>query len=214
MKMNIKKYYIYCFLENLYPIYPLYLLMMENEGFNVAGISLLLAIWSVPCVILEIPSGILADRWSRKNMLALGAFLKALCYLTWLLSKNFYFIALGFIFWGISSTLRSGAEEALLYDSLVLEKRESSFDRIYGRGRFLSGASNILAAVTGGIIGKKYGYDTALILSVLSGLITTAVAFSFKEANLYKKQKKTHPQTPCVVPYPSSLKIGGLCSLP
>lgn len=188
--MNVKKYYLYCLMENLIPIYPLYLLMMENEGFSVGKISLILAIWSIPCVILEIPSGVLADRWSRKYMLVLGSFLKTLCYFSWLMSKSFYIIALGFVFWGIGSTLRSGSEEALLYDSLLMEKKEGLFDRVYGRGRFLSGVGNILAAVSGGLIGMKYGFDAALILSVISCLITTAIALSFNEANLYKEQLK------------------------
>lgn len=187
--MNTKKYYIYSFFGSLFPIYPLYLLMMENEGFTVAQISMLLAIWSIPCVLLEIPSGILADRWSRKNMLVLGAFLKALCYFTWFISKNYISIAIGFIFWGIGSAFRSGSEEALLYDSLLKEKKEEQFDRIYGKGNFLSGVSNVLAAVTGGIIGMRYGYNTALILSVASGFISTTIALSFKEVNIYREQQ-------------------------
>ena len=81
--MNTRKYYIYRFFNELMPIYPLYLLMFEAGGLTLAQISLLLAIWSVPAVIMEIPTGILADRWSRKKMLLLGQILKAdhYCYL-------------------------------------------------------------------------------------------------------------------------------------
>lgn len=46
MKMNIKKYYIYCFLENLYPIYPL-----ENEGRSTVHsiISLSQSLYAIVC---------------------------------------------------------------------------------------------------------------------------------------------------------------------
>lgn len=184
--MNIKKYYLYRFFTELMPIYPLYLLMFENNNLSVAQISLLLAIWSVPAVILEIPTGVLADRWSRKNLICLGQLLKAACYLTWIFSNGFILYAFGFVLWGIGSSLRSGAEEALLYDSLITSGQEGMFDRVLGRGRFLSGVSTIIASLIGGFIGMRYGFTLALCLSVLSGMIAAAIAFSFKEVNLYK----------------------------
>jgi MFS family permease len=188
IKMNIKKYYIYRIFEDLMPIYPLYLLMFENKGLSVVEISMLLAIWSIPSVLFEIPTGILADRWSRKNLIVLGGLLKALCYFTWMISDGFLMYAAGFILWGIGGALRSGSEEALLYDSLKTQGEEDRFDAVYGRGHFLSGVSNILAAVSGGLIGAKFGFQTALGLSVLSGLVTSGTALSMKEINLYKEQ--------------------------
>lgn len=186
--MNIKKFYLYWIFKDLIPIYPLYLLMFQNHGLSVAQISLLLAIWSVPCVIFEIPTGILADRWSRKKLIVIGGLFKALCYLIWMNSGHFTLYALGFILWGTGGALRSGSEEALLYDSLKLIGRENKFDKVYGRGRFLSGVSNILAAVSGGFIGMQFGFQAALGLSVISALITSAISLSMEEVNLYKKQ--------------------------
>lgn len=186
--MNIKKYYLYRIFEDLVPVYPLYLLMFESEGLSVARISLLLAIWSIPSVLLEIPTGILGDRWSRKNLIVLGALLKALCYFTWMVSDSFPVFALGFVFWGISGAFCSGAEEALLYDSLKMRGEDDKFDLVLGRGHFLSGVSNILAAVSGGFIGMWLGYQPALALSVCSGVVTAGIAFSMKEVNLYKER--------------------------
>lgn len=185
-EMNIKKYYLYRIFKDMMPIYPLYLLMFEEKGLSVTEISVLLILWSVPAIFLEIPTGVLADRWNRKNLIALGALLKALCYLTWILSDGFVLYAVGFILWGVGGTLQSGSEEALLYDSLKNEGQEERFDIALGKGHFLSGFSNILAAVSGGFIGMRFGYQTALILSVNSGIITAVMAFSMKEVNLYK----------------------------
>lgn len=186
--MNILKYYFYSFFKELMPIYPLYLLMFEQSGLSVGQISALLAIWSVPGVLLEIPSGVLADHWSRRNLLVLGSLLKAGCYLLWLLSQGFWLYAAGFLLWGIGGTLQSGAEEALLFDSLKLECKEDTFDRIYGRGRFLSGSSTILASLLGGYLGMKVGFASALSVSVLFSLISMVAAALMKEVNLYKEE--------------------------
>jgi MFS family permease len=168
------------------PIYPLYLLMFESGGLTLGQISLLLAIWSVPAVIMEIPTGILADRWSRKKMLLLGQLLKAGCYLTWVIADCFGLYALGFVLWGLGGTFQSGSEEALLYDSLKLSNKEEQFDKVLGRGRFLSGISTVLASAFGGFLGMRYGFTPALLLSVLSAFIGAVTVLSMKEVNLYK----------------------------
>ncbi len=185
--MNINKYYWYCFFKELMPIYPIYLLMFEQKGLSLVQISALLAIWTVPGILLEIPTGILADHWSRKNLILLGSLLKAGCYLLWLFSQGFGFYAAGFLLWGMGGALGSGSEEALLFDSLKSERREDSFDRIYGKGRFLSGISTIFASLLGGYIGMKFGFGIALSISILFALISAVIVASMREINLYKE---------------------------
>ena len=192
--MNIKKYYIYNIFNDLMPIYPLYLLMFESKGLSLLQISLLLSIWSVPAVILEIPTGILADRWSRRNMVAIGEMLKALCFFLWMFADGFHLYAVGFVFWGLGGAFQSGAEEALLFDTLKIQNREEQFEQVLGKGRFLHGMSNMLAAVSGGFLGTWFGYQAALGLSIISGLITAGIIFSMKEVNLYKEHRQK-PET-------------------
>lgn len=192
--MNIKKFYLYQMFKDLMPIYPLYQLMFDNKGLSLAHISMLLAIWSVPAVLLEIPTGVIADHWSRRNLMFLGGLLKASCFLVWIFSEGFILYAVGFILWGISSSLQSGAEEALLYDSLKVEGQEERFDLILGRGRFVSGISNLIASLLGGFIGMKFGFELALGLSVGSSLITAGIALAMKEVNLYKENLSEQPE--------------------
>jgi hypothetical protein len=121
-------------------------------------------------------------------MLLLGQILKAGCYLTWIFADCFGLYALGFVLWGIGGTFLSGSEEALLYDSLKLSNKEEQFDLVLGRGRFLSGISTVLASVSGGFLGMRYGFTPALLLSVLSALIGAVTVLSMKEVNLYKER--------------------------
>lgn len=204
--MNIKKYYLYSFFEDLIPIYPLYLLMFESKGLTITEISWLLSIWSLTTVLFELPTGVFADRWNRKNLIVLGCFLKALCYLIWMFSEGFILYAIGFFFWGIGGTLRSGSEEALLYDSLKVMGREKEFEQVLGKGHFLSGISNMLACITGGLLGMKYGFQTALGLSVGSGVLTAGIAFTMKEVNLYKEK---HSKCECCMSKGKQGKLKG-----
>lgn len=170
------------------PIYPLYLLYFESKGMTVRQISALLAIWSLSVVILEIPTGVLGDLLSRRLLIILGSLSKAACYFVWIFSDRFELFALGFILWGAGGALISGAEEALLFDSLKQKGEQESFEVCLGRGRFLSGISNILAAVSGGFIGTYLGIHWALYLSVASGLIAAGIACLYEEVNYYKER--------------------------
>ena len=89
----------------------------------------------------EVPSGALADAWSRKRLYALGELLTAVGYAVWLLCPGYPGFALGFVLWGVGGSLGSGALEALLYDELAAEGRAGVYARIAGR----AGTIEILA---------------------------------------------------------------------
>ena len=48
------------------PLYPLYALLFTDTGLSGGQISLLFAIWSTVGIVAEVPTGALADRFSRR----------------------------------------------------------------------------------------------------------------------------------------------------
>lgn len=66
--------------------YSIEKLFMYSIGFNDASIGLMAAIYAVMSVLMEVPSGVLADRWSRKGVMILSA-------LSMLLSSYFGWIS-------------------------------------------------------------------------------------------------------------------------
>jgi MFS family permease len=106
-------------LSDVVPIYPLYALMFTATGLSIAQISGLFAIWSAVALLTEVPSGALADRFSRRSCLVASDVLQAAGYVAWVLLPGFHGFALGFVLWGFGGSLASGAKEALLYDGLA-----------------------------------------------------------------------------------------------
>lgn len=187
--MNIRIYYFYKLVQNLIPIYPIYLMLFESKGISASQISLLLAIWTVPAILFEIPTGILADHWNRKLMLVIGNSCKAVCYLLWLFSETFTMFALGFLLWGLSEAFCSGSEEALLFDNLKLHKREHQFDEVYGKGHFYNNIGVAISAISGGFLAMEFGMRFVLAVSVLSMLVCIALTTRFQEVNFFKSRK-------------------------
>ncbi|SES88591.1 Major Facilitator Superfamily protein [Natronincola peptidivorans] len=183
--MKVRLFYLYKFLQDFVPIYPVYLLLFESKGISVAEISLLLAIWSVPVVLLEVPAGLLADYWSRKNMMLIAVFLKATGYTAWFISDGFFLFAIGFVFWGASEAFRSGSEEAYLYDTLKEKGEEASFDKILGKSYFYSTVGVTIATLMGGFMAMFLGMKVTLVLSILSMILCSFIVLRFKEVNYF-----------------------------
>ena len=114
------------------PYYPLDALLFLDTGLSTTQISVLFAIWSLTGFVTEIPAGALADRWSRRGVVVLAGFLQAAGFVVWTAAPGFGAFAVGFVIWGISSALVSGASEALVHDVLADVGAESSFARVYG----------------------------------------------------------------------------------
>ena len=70
-------YCLHRFFLDLGLIYPVYLLLLQRQGLSYVQISVLLSVWAGSALLLELPSGILADLWSRKAIIALSMVLKA-----------------------------------------------------------------------------------------------------------------------------------------
>jgi MFS family permease len=119
-------------LSELVPLYPLYALLFLDTGLSTAQISALFAVWSVTGFVTEIPAGALADRWSRRGVVVLAGVLQAAGFVVWTAAPALGPFAIGFVLWGISSALVSGASEALVHDGLADVGAEDSFARVYG----------------------------------------------------------------------------------
>ena len=84
-------------------------------------------------ILAEVPTGALADRFSRRGSLAAAGILQAAGYALWISLPGFAGFAAGFVLWGIGGAVVSGALEALLYDGLAAFGEQDQFARVLGR---------------------------------------------------------------------------------
>lgn len=104
-----------------------------ERGLSDGQISALFALWSFTAILTEVPTGALADRWSRRGAVVLAGALQAAAYVVWVVHPSFTGFAAGFVLWGLGGSLASGALEALLYDHLLAVGAHAEFPRINGR---------------------------------------------------------------------------------
>lgn len=116
------------------------------------GIGLIMAFSVAVKVLLEIPTGAIADLLGKKITLffaflfaAIGELLMARIDSVASVLPAGFFIFLGY-------ALYSGAMEALMYDTLVEEKREADFSKVIGRMTSIAIVMTAVAAIAGGFL--------------------------------------------------------------
>lgn len=172
---------LFSFLDDLILIYPLYAVMFAERGISTAEISVLLFAWSAVAFVLEVPTGGLADRFSRRHLLAGAQLFRAAGFLVWWLVPSFSGYLVGFALWGIESALTSGAFQALVYDELRAKGKEDTYAWLLGR----SESCRLAAQVVGGLLAAVVvtaGFPPVLWASALVGLVAGAVLLSFPNA--------------------------------
>ncbi|MCY1141810.1 MFS transporter [Actinoplanes sp. Pm04-4] len=163
------------------PLYPVYALLFADTGLTTAQVSSLFALWSVVAFAAEVPSGALADAWSRKRLYALGELLTAVGYLLWVLWPSYAGFAVGFVLWGLGGSLSSGSLEALLYDELAAEGRADDYARLAGRGNTLSILAMLAATLVATPAWQWGGYVLVGALSVAAKVAGAALALRLPE---------------------------------
>ncbi len=173
-------FYVFQFFFDLIFLYAVEKLFMLNRGLNLAQIGILLFLWSVMTLLLEVPSGAIADRWSRRKMLILSGFSFSLCYLIWIFSHSFWMFLFGFLLRTIGGTFASGTLQAYVYDFLKYIKAESKFEKIWGRGNAFRTLGIGIAVGLGGFL-SEISYDLTVLLSALSVVVVSLIAFFWPE---------------------------------
>lgn len=91
---------------------------VQNAHMNPFQLVLVGAISEIAAFAFEIPTGVMADTYSRRLAVVVGTFLTGAAFLFVGLISSFLTIAVGLAIWAIGATLISGAREAWITDEV------------------------------------------------------------------------------------------------
>lgn len=189
--------YVAGFFQGFVLWYTVEKLFMRSIGFDDAGIGMMVAVYSVIMLLTETPSGILADRWSRKGMLVIASLALAISSVVGGLSHGIAVYLISACFWGIFYALYSGMYDSIVYDLLFELKGDSAlFQRYYGRIKAWDSVALVSSSLLGGVIAGQFGMRAAYLWTVPLSLLSVVALLFFKEPKLHKAQAavsiKTH----------------------
>jgi MFS family permease len=146
-----------------------YLYYLENDFGQIEFLTLH-AVYSGVIAFLEIPSGYIADVWGRKQALIWGTLFGVFGFMAYAVSAGLLFFLIAEILLGIGQSLISGADSALLYDTLLERKQQQKYIRFEGYITALGNFAEVSAALFVSIIVfssfRSYFYLQSLVASI------------------------------------------------
>lgn len=154
--MRVKLYSLIVFLKSFSSglLVPVLSLLLIDKGASLSNISIIMGVYSLTVVILELPTGILADVIGRKKIFCLSLIVSLLGYSVILIGQGMIFLCIGIMFYGVSRALSSGSFDALFIDSYIETYGRDKLHKITTRLSVLDSLGLSLGALTGGILPK------------------------------------------------------------
>lgn len=152
LKSNITKLYLIKIAKWFMLFMPFMIPFYEENGLTFSQISLLKAIYSISIVINEIPSGYLADVLGRKRTLIMGSVLGFIGFFTYSISYGFIGFLIAEIILGFGQSLISGADSAMLYDTLEDLDKKDEYAKYEGRVISIGNLAETIAGIIGGLL--------------------------------------------------------------
>ena len=121
-KRQIRKFNLYGFLKNLKLFEPFLLYYIFISVDDYLHIGILIAIRELIIYVFEVPSGVLADKYGKKNQLILCFSFYILSFIAFFIGGDFYVFVIAFILYGFGEAFRSGTHKAMIMDYLDNEK--------------------------------------------------------------------------------------------
>lgn len=152
VRNNILKLYAIKIAKWFMLVMPVIVPFYESNGLTLQDIMILKAVYSVVIVVFEIPSGYLADVLGRKNTLIAGALLGTAGYVAYSFSFGFAGFLIAEIVLGAGQSMISGADSALLYDTLAEHEKEEQYTQYEGNTISIGNFAESFAGLAGGFL--------------------------------------------------------------
>jgi predicted MFS family arabinose efflux permease len=182
--VTVKKVYLITLFQTLIPAYVIERLFWQERGMNITMVVYCEIIYALVITVCEIPSGMMADRFGKKRVLIINNILSVIEFSILLFAYDFWMFALACFLTGIGQSLASGSQNALLYDALLLENKQSEFEKIVGRISAISFIGYALAALSGSVLAQVFGFSLNYMVSIISMSMASILTFSLSEPKI------------------------------
>ncbi len=192
LQSNISKVLFINFSYMFLVLIPVIVPFFQQYGLSMEQIYILQSIFAISTVVLEVPSGYVADLLGRKNSLIAAGIFSGCGMLILNFSESFYGFILFELLTAISVSLFSGSDVALIYDTLAQLKHKSfSESAVLGRKIFSSQIGETAASLLGGAL-ALYSLNLPAKIHAITAWIPFLIALTLYEPPRKKMDKLRH----------------------
>jgi len=170
-------------------IVPFMIIFLQSKSLNLTQIGILLGSVSLTNFFMEIPTGVIADKYGRKFSAMLGFFVQYLSFLLMVFTNEFYLLLGLYILSGIGFTLTSGAYDAWIFEYLKSNKKEHLMHNFYSRKISLSYLGLIISGILGGYLAGVIELYWLIIFDTILGIIFLIILASVPDPPILKEKE-------------------------
>ena len=208
---RLRPIYVAVFLQNVALWVPIEKLFMTDIGFDNGSVALMAAAYAAVVPLLEVPSGILADRWSRRGVVLLAQAAMIVSVVLGGLSMNVGTYILAALFLGVFFAMQSGTFESIAYDTVLEETGDSAlFERTIGRIRFVESAGLVVSALAGGLLAEVVPLRATYFITAPFLVAGSVALLGFREPRLHRNEEAEPLRQQVVATYRALLDRGAV----
>ena len=189
LEKNIKRLYLVHIFGNAQFHLVVYTLFLLSKGFSTQQFFLIESAYFLISLLLEIPTGVISDRFSRKWSLVIASVVGIPIIPIIVFSDSFIVVLLAMSVGGIGAALTSGTDTAILYDTLKALDREGEFQQVAGKMGWYASLSMAFAGIIGGLL-AALDMSYAWWAYFAAGQMAMIVKFTLVEPPFFRAAEK------------------------
>ena len=154
---------------------PIWAVFLLSRGLSLAQFGVVEAFLHVGMLAAQVPTGALADALGRRRLLIAAGFFTAAAELGYVYAPGFALLCAAGAVHGVAFALRTGADEAYLFDALAHDDAEAQFPRMLGGMWAVFQFAGAMSFLAGGAI-ASYSRPLAFWLTASCALAASAIA--------------------------------------
>ena len=178
---NVRLFAFFTVLYNARAYYPIFTILLLDLGLSREAFLTLNAVWAATILLLEVPSGALADLIGRRRLLIASAIMMVLEMALLLLAPQnggallIVMVLANRLLSGASEAAASGADQAIAYDTLKKENQSSLWDETLAAVMSLRSLCFFVAMILGALL-----YDPSLFSTLFPSLASVESSFTLR----------------------------------
>jgi MFS family permease len=169
---------------------PVEKLFMTQIGFDAGSVALMAAAYAAVVPLLQVPAGMVADRWSRNGILVVSSVALIASSLLGGLSTNIATYVIAAMILGVYFALESSAVDSIVYDTILEETGSSDiYETWIGRVRIVQSGAFVVSALAGGVIAGWTSARLTYFLSVPFVALAIVAFLRFDEPRLHRSSE-------------------------
>lgn len=217
-RSNVRNFIAFRIFFNARFYYPVFAVIYLDFGMTLEQFAILNSIWAASIILAEVPSGALSDMIGRKKMVVAAGIFMVIEMVVWGFAPTsdldllFWILAINRILSGLAEAAASGADEALVYDSIDEAGQKEDWAKILQKVTRWQSFAFMIALLTGGIIYDPdvmnqalalLGFENSLtqqdtmrwpiLLNLVTAVLTLFSACALRETENYQSKSEFLP---------------------